>query len=142
MTKFPEQMIKEFDILYEKKWRGPLFIVDDNFLGNIKNVKEMLKLIINWQKEKNYPFNLFTETSINLSDDPELINLMIEANFNKVFIGIETPEEQSLKEVNKIQNINRNLVDDIKKLQKFGFEVMGGFIVGFDNDNFYQYLRK
>lgn len=134
-TKLPEQMIKEFDILYEKKWRGSLFIVDDNFIGNKKNVKEMLKLIINWQKERRYPFNLFTETSINLVDDPELMNLMIEANFNKVFIGIETPEEQSLKEVNKIQNIKRNLAEDIKKLQNRGFEVMGGFIVGFDNDN-------
>ncbi|MGQ9845442.1 MAG: B12-binding domain-containing radical SAM protein [Caldisericia bacterium] len=134
-TKLPEQMIKEFDILYEKKWRGSLFIVDDNFIGNKKNVKEMLKLIINWQKERRYPFNLFTETSINLVDDPELMNLMIEANFNKVFIGIETPEEQSLKEVNKIQNIKRNLTEDIKKLQNRGFEVMGGFIVGFDNDN-------
>ncbi len=134
-TKYPEQMIKEFDILYEKKWRGSLFIVDDNFIGNKRNVKEMLKYIIKWQKERHYPFNLFTEASINLADDDELMDLMVEANFNKVFIGVETPEEESLKEVNKIQNTKRNLIDDIKILQKKGFEVMGGFIVGFDNDN-------
>ncbi|NLI56793.1 B12-binding domain-containing radical SAM protein [bacterium] len=134
-TKTPEQMIDELNALYNIKWRGSVFIVDDNFIGNKKNVKEMLKYLIEWQKERNYPFSLFTECSINLVDDKELMDLMIEANFNKIFIGIETPEEESLKEINKVQNINRNLIDSIKTLQKKGFEVMGGFIVGFDNDN-------
>ncbi|HOL82517.1 MAG TPA: DUF4070 domain-containing protein, partial [Caldisericia bacterium] len=134
-TKTPEQMIDEFNALYNIKWRGSVFIVDDNFIGNKKNAKEMLKYLIEWQKERNYPFSLLTECSINLVDDEELMDLMIEANFNKVFIGIETPEEESLKEINKIQNIKRNLIDSIKTLQNKGFEVMGGFIVGFDNDN-------
>jgi len=134
-TKTPEQMIEEFNALYNIKWRGSLFIVDDNFIGNKKNVKEMLKYLIEWQKERNYPFSLLTECSINLVDDEELMDLMIEANFNKVFIGIESPEEESLREINKVQNIKRNLIDSIKTLQNKGFEVMGGFIVGFDNDN-------
>ncbi len=134
-TKTPEQMIDEFNALYDIKWRGSVFIVDDNFIGNKKNAKEMLKNLIEWQKERNYPFSLFTECSINLVDDEELMDLMIEANFNKIFIGIESPEEESLKEINKVQNIKRNLIDSIKTLQERGFEVMGGFIVGFDNDN-------
>lgn len=134
-TKTIKQMIDEFDALYKRGWRGSFFIVDDNFIGNKKNVKEMLKYIIKWQKERNYPFNLFTECSINIVDDENLMELMIEANFNKIFIGIESPEEENLKEVNKIQNTKRDLIKDIRILQKRGFEVMGGFIIGFDNDN-------
>jgi len=108
--------------------------VDDNFIGNKSNVKEMLPSIIEWQKNRNYPFKLLTEASTNLADDDELMQLMVNANFEKIFLGIETPDTESLKECGKFQNVKRNLVDTIKKIHRKGMQVMGGFIVGFDND--------
>jgi radical SAM superfamily enzyme YgiQ (UPF0313 family) len=134
-TKDTAQVLKEMDSLYKHGWRGSLFVVDDNFIGNKKKLKsEMLPAIIKWQKEKKYPFSLFTEASINLSDDENLMKLMVEAGFDKVFIGIETPDEGSLTECNKSQNKNRDLLASVKKIQSYGFEVQGGFIVGFDSD--------
>ena len=134
-TKDTAQVLREMDSLYNHGWRGSLFIVDDNFIGNKKKLKsEMLPAIIKWQKEKKYPFPLFTEASINLSDDERLMKLMVEAGFNRVFIGIETPNEESLTECNKSQNKNRDLVASVKKIQSYGLEVQGGFIVGFDSD--------
>jgi len=133
-TKTPEQVIREFQILYDKGWRDGVFIVDDNFIGNKSNVKEMLPSIIEWQKNRNYPFKLLTEASTNLADDDELMQLMVNANFEKIFLGIETPDTESLKECGKFQNVKRNLVDTIKKIHRKGMQVMGGFIVGFDND--------
>ncbi len=133
-TKTPEQMVEEFQSVYERGWRGSVFIVDDNFIGNKEKVKEMLKSTITWQEERDYPFTFLTEASINLCDDEELMNLMIKANFDKVFVGIETPNEESLKETGKLQNTKRNLLSSIKLLQRKGFEVMGGFILGFDHD--------
>jgi radical SAM superfamily enzyme YgiQ (UPF0313 family) len=134
-TKDTAQVLREMDSLYNHGWRGSLFIVDDNFIGNKKKLKsEMLPAIIKWQKEKKYPFPLFTEASINLSDDEKLMKLMVEAGFDRVFIGIETPNEESLTECNKSQNKNRDLVASVKKMQSYGLEVQGGFIVGFDSD--------
>lgn len=133
-TKDKNQLLREFDVLYEKGWRGGIFIVDDNFIGNRLKVKEVLPGVIAWMKEKNYPFTLSTEASINLADDEELMELMIEAEFKTVFIGIETPNEESLTECGKLQNKNRDLVASVRKIQNCGFQVMGGFIVGFDND--------
>jgi radical SAM superfamily enzyme YgiQ (UPF0313 family) len=116
-------------------WRSSVFIVDDNFIGNKRKLKlEILPAIIQWMKEKNYPFTLFTEASINLADDEDLMRLMVEANFDMVFVGIETPNEESLAECGKFQNKGRNLVDAVKKLQNHGLQVQGGFIVGFDSD--------
>jgi radical SAM superfamily enzyme YgiQ (UPF0313 family) len=129
------QLLTEMDALYDRGWRGNVFIVDDNFIGNKRKLKEeILPEIIQWMKRKNYPFALFTEASINLSDDDELVRLMVDANFNMVFIGIETPNEESLCECKKAQNMNRDLLDSVKKLQNRGLQVQGGFIVGFDND--------
>jgi radical SAM superfamily enzyme YgiQ (UPF0313 family) len=109
--------------------------VDDNFIGNKRKLKgEILPAIIEWMKLKEYPFSLFTEASINLSDDEELMQLMVEANFSMVFVGIETPNEESLAECGKTQNRNRDLLASVKKLQNYGLQVQGGFIVGFDND--------
>jgi radical SAM superfamily enzyme YgiQ (UPF0313 family) len=134
-TKDSQQMVEELEALYCHGWRGSVFIVDDNFIGNRKKLKvETLPAIIDWSKTKKYPFRFFTEASINLADDDELMELMAEARFNRVFIGIETPNENSLVECNKLQNINRDLAASVKKIQNHGFEVQGGFILGFDSD--------
>ena len=133
-TKSPEQLINEIQSLYNAGWRKSLFIVDDNFIGNKKKVKEMLKKLIIWQKEHNYPFMLLTEASSNLADDEELMRLMREANFSKVFVGLETPNIDSLNECKKTQNATRSLANSVKIIQQNGMQVMGGFIVGFDHD--------
>jgi len=132
--KTAEQIIAELDALYDRGWRGGVFFVDDNFIGNKKSLKtELLPALIQWQENKRgITFN--TEVSINLVDDAELMKLMVEAGFDQVFIGIETPDEGSLAECNKRQNKNRNLVEDVKRIQRTGLQVQGGFIVGFDND--------
>jgi radical SAM superfamily enzyme YgiQ (UPF0313 family) len=130
-----EQIIRELDTLYGMGWRDSLFFVDDNFIGNKHRIKEMLPEIINWMKAHDYPFDFLTEASINLSDDDELIELMVEAGFDTVFIGLETPSEESLKECCKNQNCNRDLTGAIKKLQAAGLQVFGGYIVGFDSDD-------
>jgi len=133
-TKSAHQLIAELDGLYALGWRGSVFFVDDNFIGNKKRLKqEILPALINWRKDKvGFPFN--TEVSINLADDPELMDLMFEAGFNTVFVGIETPDEQSLAECNKFHNRDRDLVQSVKHIQRAGMQVQGGFIVGFDSD--------
>jgi len=134
-TKSKEQMIAELDALYSRGWHGGVFIVDDNFIGNKKKLKEeILPAIIEWRRGKKCSFPLNTETSVNLADDDELIRLMVEAGFNAVFVGIETPNEDSLAECAKSQNQNRDLQAAVKKLHNYGLEVQGGFIVGFDSD--------
>ncbi|MFC1859997.1 B12-binding domain-containing radical SAM protein [Chloroflexota bacterium] len=134
-TKTKEQVLSELEALYNRGWRGSVFIVDDNFIGNKRKLKvEILPGIIKWMKGKKHPFSLLTEVSINLTDDEELMRLMVEAGFGKVFIGIETPNEDSLAECNKYQNENRDLVASVKQIQNYGLEVQGGFIVGFDSD--------
>ncbi len=134
-TKGKDQILGEMNALYSEGWRSSVFVVDDNFIGNKKKIKtEILPAIIEWQKERKHPFPLFTEASINLADDEELMQLMAEAGFNRVFIGIETTNEESLAECNKSQNKNRDLVASVKKIQSHGMEVQGGFIVGFDSD--------
>jgi radical SAM superfamily enzyme YgiQ (UPF0313 family) len=133
-TKDEVQLLREFDALYERGWRNSVFIVDDNFIGNKIKVKAILLATIKWMKERNYPFSFFTEASLNLADDEELMRLMTDAGFNKVFLGLETPIEESLVECNKFQNRNRDMVASVKKIQNRGLEVFGGFIVGFDHD--------
>jgi len=134
-TKSSQQMVDELESLYSGGWRGSLFIVDDNFIGNKKKLKtDTLPAMIQWSKKRKYPFLFFTEASINLADDEELMDLMSEAGFNRVFIGIETPNEDSLVECNKYQNTNRDMAAAVKKMQNHGFEVQGGFIIGFDSD--------
>ena len=134
-TKTKEQVIDELDTLYFSGWRGPVFFVDDNFIGNkAKLKKEILPAIAEWMEKRKHPFYLNTEASINLADDDKLMQLMVKAGFEAVFIGIESPNEESLIECNKIQNRNRDLISSIRKIQESGLEVQGGFIVGFDND--------
>ena len=134
-TKSKDQLLAELDSLYSQGWRSGVFIVDDNFIGNKGKLKrDVLPAIIDWMEERKHPFIFSTEATINLSDDEELMRLMVQAGFNKVFVGIETPDEESLAECDKVQNKNRDLIACVKKIQQFGFEVTGGFIVGFDND--------
>ena len=132
-TKSNQQMLAELDVLYDLNWRGTVFIVDDNFIGNKKNVRLLLPEIAAWQKAHGYPFSLLTESSLNLADDEALLASMREAGFRRVFIGIETPVEESLQEAQKSQN-RGDLLGSVKKIQSYGMEVMAGFIVGFDND--------
>src|SRR5258708_11633262 len=132
-TKSNPQMLAELDALYSLGWRGTVFIVDDNFIGNKKNVRGLLPELADWQKRHDYPFTLLTEASVNLADDTPLLESMRQSGFRRVFLGIETPVEESLKEAQKSQN-RGNLLDSVKKIQSYGMEVMAGFIVGFDND--------
>jgi len=134
-TKNKEQVLTELEALHNQGWRSSVFIVDDNFIGNKRKLKaEILPAIIEWMKENRHPFPLHTEVSVNLADDEELMQLMTEAGFGRVFVGIETPNEESLAECNKFTNKNRDLVASVKKIQNHGLEVQGGFIVGFDSD--------
>lgn len=134
-TKSKQQFISELDRLYDIGYRGSVSIVDDNFIGNKKKLKEeILPAMIEWQREKKYPFTFITEVSINLSDDDQLIKLMVEAALVSIFIGIETPNDKSLEECGKSHNQKRNLITSVKKLQQHGMIVSGGFIIGFDND--------
>jgi radical SAM superfamily enzyme YgiQ (UPF0313 family) len=134
-TKNSAQVIAEFESLYAGGWRHGVFIVDDNFIGNKAKLKnEVLPAIISWMEERGHPFTLSTEVSINLADDEELMRLMVRAGFDTVFVGIETPNEESLAECSKVQNRNRDLIESVKKIQRAGIEVQAGFIVGFDKD--------
>jgi radical SAM superfamily enzyme YgiQ (UPF0313 family) len=133
-VKTPAQMVRELDALLSHGRPETIFIVDDNFIGHKPKAKALLREIIAWRQRRRARVSLITEASINLVDDPELLDLMVQAGFTKVFIGVETPAEESLVECAKVQNTKRDLVDSIRTIQQAGMEVMGGFIVGFDND--------
>lgn len=133
--KKPQQIIDEMEALYKLNWRGPVSIVDDNFIGNKKYIKmHLLPLMKDWMIEHKYPFSFNIQASIDMADDPELMEMLTEAGFGSAFIGIETPEEVSLKGCKKFQNNNRDLLQSVKTIQKAGIQVSGGFIVGFDSD--------
>jgi radical SAM superfamily enzyme YgiQ (UPF0313 family) len=133
-TKSARQMTAELDALCARGWRGPVFFVDDNFIGNKKRLKaELLPALSAWRADRRgMPFN--TEASVNLADDDELMRMMVVAGFRAVFVGIETLAVESLAECNKKQNLDRDLVADTRRMQRAGLEVQGGFILGFDND--------
>jgi radical SAM superfamily enzyme YgiQ (UPF0313 family) len=133
--KASDHIIEELSAIYQSGWKGEVFFVDDNFIGNRKFLKsDLLPKLAAWMQERKHPFKFITEASINLSDDEELMDKMIKGGFSSVFVGIETPDEDSLKECSKFQNNNRNLVESVHKIQNKGMVVMGGFIVGFDSD--------
>nr|WP_073083096.1 B12-binding domain-containing radical SAM protein [Sporobacter termitidis] len=135
-TKTADQVLQELDAIYNTGWRGELFFVDDNFIGNKKKLlDDVLPAIIGWMERRDHPFCFMTEVSINLADDEELMKMMVKAGFNSVFIGIETPDDTCLTECQKTQNRNRDLISCVKRIQEYGIEVSGGFIVGFDNDS-------
>jgi radical SAM superfamily enzyme YgiQ (UPF0313 family) len=133
-TKSPAQLIGELDALLKLGWRKEVFIVDDNFIGNHKAAMELARRLQPWQRQNQYPFRFGTEASIDLASRPELLDAMVQANFWRVFIGIETPSAAALKESKKFQNLRRDALDCIRFIQERGLWVMGGFIVGFDSD--------
>ena len=134
-TKTTEQFLRELQTLYDLHWRGSVFIVDDNFIGNRKIVKhELLPALIDWMNARGRPFTFITQVSVNLADDESLMDLMVRAGFDSVFVGIETPNLSSLNESHKTQNIHRDLLQAVKTMQRHGLIVSGGFIVGFDQD--------
>jgi len=133
-TKTPEQLIAELEALYNLGWRRSIFLVDDNFIGNKRNVKLLLKALVPWMEEKGFPFPLSTEASVDLANDQELMDLMVAANFGAVFLGLETPDEDSLTVTKKYQNTRDPLSDSVHKIISSGLRVMAGFIIGFDGE--------
>ena len=137
-TKSPEQVVAELDALYRLGWRGPVFLVDDNFIGNKRDAMNLLPAIAAWQKAKGYPFNLITEASANLALLEELMDAMIEAGFDTVFVGIETPNPEALLKTKKQQNTSKTeenyLFSAVRRIQQHGMQVQGGFILGLDSD--------
>ncbi|MFH1844789.1 MAG: DUF4070 domain-containing protein [bacterium] len=128
------QMLHELDGLRLRGWKGSTFLVDDNFIGNKQRVKELLHAMIGWRRDTRAKMTFLTEASVNMADDPELMRLMAVAGFKKVFLGIETPDTAALEACQKYQNTRHDLMDSVHTIQQAGMEVMGGFIVGFDND--------
>lgn len=133
-TKDPKQLLAELDYLYELGWRRGVFMVDDNFIGNKRNVKLLLKELKVWQQEHQYPFRFNTEASIDLAQDPELMDLMVECYFDAVFLGIETPDEASLSLTRKFQNTRSSLIESVQSITKAGLRPIAGFIIGFDGE--------
>ena len=133
-TKSAPQVFAELDSLYQLGYRGSLFFVDDNFIGNKKSVQELLPQLQQWQEERAFPFELYTEASVNLAQDQALLDGMVAAGFSSVFLGIETPSEAALRATKKVQNVKLDLLEAVEQITRCGLEVMGGFIVGFDQD--------
>ncbi len=133
-TKTPERVIAELEALRRAGWRDMVFIVDDNFIGNKKRVRELLVALVEWRARTRPMMGFLTEASVNLADQGDLLDLMVRAGFRKVFVGLETPVPECLEECHKVQNSKRDLVDAVRAIQGAGLEVMGGFIVGFDHD--------
>ncbi|MHC5108366.1 MAG: B12-binding domain-containing radical SAM protein [Planctomycetota bacterium] len=132
--KDPGQMIRELDALLDAGWNNDIFIVDDNFIGHPRMAKALLREIISWRERRRVKSGFLTEASLNLVDIPDMLDLMVKAGIRRVFIGIESPQPESLMECNKVQNTRRDMMQSVRKIQNAGIEVMGGFIVGFDND--------
>lgn len=133
-TKTPTQLLAELQALYDLGWRRSVFMVDDNFIGNKRNVKLLLRELGPWMAAHRYPFRLATEASIDLAQDRELLDLMIDANFGSVFIGIETPDTDSLALTQKFQNTRDSLIESVQKINQVGLSVVAGFILGFDGE--------
>ena len=133
-TKAVSQVLAELDQLHAAGWREAVFIVDDNFIGNKARAKDLCMALAAWRSQHKKSFDFLTEASLNLADDPELMQLMKDAGFVSVFLGIETPDVPGLIATNKLQNTRRSLLDSVAIIQSYGMQVMGGFILGFDTD--------
>ena len=138
-TKSPDQMVREFDVLFELGWRGPVFLVDDNFIGNKRDAMNLLPVLAEWQQARGYPFLLSTEASLNLARMDDLMEAMIQAGFDTVFLGIETPNPEALLKTKKPQNTSKEeenfLFRAVRRIQRKGMQVQGGFILGLDGDD-------
>ena len=138
-TKLPDQMVTEFETLFRLGWRGQVFLVDDNFIGNKRDAMNLLPVLAEWQKARGYPFALSTEASVNLARMGELMDAMVEAGFDTVFLGIETPNPKALLKTKKPQNVSKReenyLFNAVLKIQQKGIQVQGGFILGLDGDD-------
>ncbi len=133
--KSSDQVIATLQRLYDLGWRGAVGIVDDNFIGQIHEVKQkLLPRMHIWMEQHDHPFKFNIQSSINMADDEELLDLLASTGFNTAFVGIETPDAESLHACDKIQNQNRNLLQSVIRIQQAGIQVTGGFIVGFDSD--------
>jgi radical SAM superfamily enzyme YgiQ (UPF0313 family) len=133
-VKTPRQMIEELETIHRLGYKGTLFVVDDNFIGNKKAVKRLLPIVRDWQRRRGNPFDFYTEASVDLGSDPQLLKGMVEAGFSSVFLGIETPSPKALEQSKKHQNLRENPSETVDRITAAGIEVMGGFIVGFDSD--------
>jgi radical SAM superfamily enzyme YgiQ (UPF0313 family) len=133
-VKTPEQVIDELEAIYRLGYKGTLFFVDDNFIGNKRAVKRLLPIVRDWQRERGHPFELYTEASVDLAAEPQLLHGMVDAGFSSVFLGIETPSVEALEQAKKVQNLRVDPSEAIDRITRAGIEVMGGFIVGFDSD--------
>ncbi len=132
--KSPEQVLQELETLFELGWRGTVFFCDDNFIGNKAHARALLELLIPWNKSHGEPFSFFTQASVNLGQDKELMDLMTEANFSDVFVGVETPDPAALKGTNKHQNVSNPLRESLQNMQRNGLSVLASFILGFDEE--------
>src|SRR5512140_3064897 len=133
-TKGADQLLNELTLLYDGGWRGSVFVVDDNFIGNSRAVKSLLPRVASWQRERGYPFGLFTEATLGLAEDGELMDQMVSAGFNMVFLGLETPDRATLESAGKRQNLRTDMLSGVRTIQRKGMEVSAGFILGFDTD--------
>lgn len=136
-VKSRSRIVEELDALYDAGWRGAVMAVDDNFVGNAGAIREALEQdVVPWQRERGYPFQLHTQASIRVSDDPKLLDAMWRAGFDKIFAGIESPVAESLKHMGARKNLQGDtpLLDKVRRLQAAGFEVQAGFIMGLDTD--------
>ncbi len=133
-TKTVDQVMAEVAEIYRLGLRR-IFVVDDNFIGNMKEAKELLRALAGWQESNGYPMELMTEVTLNVAQDDELLQLMRQANFTTIFVGIETPRAASLEETHKLQNLRGGILDSVHRIQRAGIEVMAGMIVGFDHDD-------
>ncbi len=132
--KTPDQVIEELERLFRLGWWGTVFVSDDNFIGSRKHARDLLEILIPWSKRHGEPFDFWTQVSVNLGRDPEIIDLMTAANFSHVFVGIETPDEEVLKRNRKFQNIWNPLVDSMRTINENGLSIMGSFVIGFDDE--------
>jgi radical SAM superfamily enzyme YgiQ (UPF0313 family) len=133
-VKTPEQIVEELEAIHRMGYRGTIFFVDDNFIGNKSAVKRLLSVMHEWQRSRGRPFDFYTEASINLAHDPHLLEDMVDAGFSSVFVGIESPSKKALEGAKKFQNLRVDLSEAVDRITRAGIEVMGGFIVGFDSD--------
>ncbi|MCW5744751.1 MAG: B12-binding domain-containing radical SAM protein [Alphaproteobacteria bacterium] len=133
-SKSNEQMLAELDALYRTGYRGHVDFVDDNLIGNKKALKKFLPALRDWQRARGHPFKFSTEASINLADDAQLLQMMRDANFFVVFVGIESPDTATLVSAQKKQNTRRSLAESVHRIYAAGMFVTAGFIIGFDTE--------